>query len=84
MMSASEIVARTEAMFDFFNSYFYSREPINLGFAFAASNGFTRRKITTYIFCTRVIGRPTRREKGGLSNGQKYEPCMKELITGRT
>ena len=50
MMSASEIVARTEAMFDFFNSYFYSREPINLGFAFAASNGFTRRKITTYIF----------------------------------
>lgn len=50
MLSASEIVAMTETMFDLFNRHFYSSEPTNLEFAFAASDGFTRRKITTYIF----------------------------------
>ena len=52
MLSVSEIVAKTEAIFDLFNHHFYSSELTNLGFAFAALDGFTRRKILTCNFST--------------------------------
>ena len=50
MLSVSKIVVKTEAMFDLFNHHFYSSEPTNLGFTFAALDGFIRRKIITCNF----------------------------------
>lgn len=41
MQSVSEIAAKIEAMSDLFNHHFYSSEPTNLGFVFAALDGFT-------------------------------------------
>ena len=52
MLSVSEIVAKTGAMSDLFNHHFYSSEPTNLGFTFAALDGFIRRKIITCNFST--------------------------------
>ena len=40
MLSVSEIVAKTEAMFDLFNHHFYNGELTNWGFAFVAPDSF--------------------------------------------